>query len=55
VNTAELNEFKYLKPHAQVLLDKKDALDNLWFLAQEFLAYAHNLSANYQIIWKISE
>jgi hypothetical protein len=32
-NPAELNGVKYLKPHAQVLLDRIGAPDTLWFLA----------------------
>jgi hypothetical protein len=34
-NPAELNGVKYLKSHAQVLLDSTGAPDNLWFLAQD--------------------
>jgi hypothetical protein len=41
--------------HAQVLLDRTDAPDSLWFLAQDYLAHAHNLSANRQIDLKILE
>jgi hypothetical protein len=54
-NTAELNGVKYLKSHAQVLLDRTGAPDNLWFLAQDYLAHFHNISANHQINWKIPE
>jgi hypothetical protein len=32
-NSVELNVVKYLKSHAQVLLDRTGAPDNLWFLA----------------------
>jgi hypothetical protein len=52
-NCAKLNGVKYLKSHAQVLLDRTGAPDNLWFLAQNFLAHVHNLSANRQLNWKI--
>jgi hypothetical protein len=52
---AELNGVKYLKSHAQVLLDRKDAPDSLWFLAQDYLAHVHNLSANRQLNWKVPE
>jgi hypothetical protein len=51
---AELNGVKNLKPHAQVLLDRTGAPDNLWFLVQDYLANVHNLSANRQLNWKIS-
>jgi hypothetical protein len=54
-NPAELNGVKYLKSHAQVLMDRTGAPDNLWFLAQDYLAYIHNLSANRQLNWKIPE
>jgi hypothetical protein len=47
-NPAELNAVKYLKSHAQVLLDRTGAPDNLWFLAQDYLSHIHNLSANRQ-------
>jgi hypothetical protein len=53
--SAELNSVKYLKSHAQVLLDRTSSPDNLWFLAQDYLAHVHNLSANRQLNWKISE
>jgi hypothetical protein len=47
---------KYLKSHAQVLLDRTGAPDNIWFLAQEdYLAHVHNLSENRQLNWKIPE
>jgi hypothetical protein len=52
---AELNGVKYLKSHAQVLLDRTDVPDFLWFLAQDYLANVHNLSANLQLNWKIPE
>jgi hypothetical protein len=54
-NTAELNVVKYLKSHAQALLDKTGAPGNLWFLAQDYLAHVHNLSANLQPNYKIPE
>jgi hypothetical protein len=50
-----LNVVKYLKSHAQVLLDSTGAPDNLWFLEQDFLAHVHNLSANRQLNRKIPE
>jgi hypothetical protein len=37
------------------MLDRTGAPDNLWFLAQDYLAHVHNLSANRQINWKIPE
>jgi hypothetical protein len=52
---AELNSVKYLKSHAQVLLDRTGAPDNLWFLAQDNLSHVHNLSKNRQLNWKIPE
>jgi hypothetical protein len=48
-NPAESHGVKYLKSHAQVLLDRRGAQDNLCFLA-----HVHNLSANRQLNWKIS-
>jgi hypothetical protein len=54
-NPAELNGVKYLKSHAQILLDRTDAPANLWFLAQDFLSHVHNLSENRQFNWKIPE
>jgi hypothetical protein len=52
---AGLNGVKYLKSHAQVLLDRTGAPGNLWFLAQDYLAHVHNLSRNLQLNWKIPE
>jgi hypothetical protein len=54
-NPAELNGVKYLKSHAQVLLDSTGEPDNLWFLAQDYLAHVHNLSSNRQLNWNIPE
>jgi hypothetical protein len=34
-NPTESNGVKYLNSHAQVLLDRSGAPDNLWFLAQD--------------------
>jgi hypothetical protein len=48
-NPAELNGVIYLKSHAQVLLDRTGAPDNLWFLAQDYLAHVLNLSTNRQL------
>jgi hypothetical protein len=52
---AELNDVKYLKSHAQVLLDRTGAPDNLCFLAQDYLAHVHNLSSIRQLNWKSPE
>jgi hypothetical protein len=54
-NPAESNGVKYLKSGAQVLLDRTGAPDNLWFLAQDYLAHVHNLSVNRQLNWRIPE
>jgi hypothetical protein len=48
-NPAELNGVKYLKPHAQVLLDRTGSKDNIWLLAQDCLEHVLNLSANRQL------
>jgi hypothetical protein len=48
-NPAELNFVKYLKSHAQILLDWTGVPDNVWFLAQDHLEHVHNLSANRQL------
>jgi hypothetical protein len=45
-NPAELNGVKYLKSHAQVLLDWTGETDNLWFLVQDYLSHVHNISKN---------
>jgi predicted transcriptional regulator len=54
-NPAESLNLVVLNSHVQVLLDRKGAPDNLWFLAQDYLAHAHNISANRQLNWKITE
>jgi hypothetical protein len=54
-NPAELNGVKYLKSPAQVLLDRTSTPDNLWFLAQDYLAHVQSLSSNHQLNWKIPE
>jgi hypothetical protein len=52
---AELNGVKYLKSHAEALLDRTGAPGNLWFLAQGHLAHVHNQIRNLQLNWKIPE
>jgi hypothetical protein len=52
-NPAELNGVKYLKSHVQVLLNRTGAPDNLWFLAQDYLAHVHKQSADRYLNWKI--
>jgi hypothetical protein len=54
-NPAELNGVKYLKSHAQALLDRTGAPDNLWFLTQDYLSHVHNLSANRHLKWEKPE
>jgi hypothetical protein len=54
-NPAEFNGVKYSNSHAQALLDRTGAPDNLRFLAQDYLEHAHNLSSNLQLNWKIPE
>jgi hypothetical protein len=51
-NPAELNSIQFSKSHDQVLLDRTGTPDNLWFLAQDYLAHAHNLSTNLYFNWK---
>jgi hypothetical protein len=36
-------------------MDRTGAPDNLWILAQDYLAHVHNQSANRQLNWKIPE
>jgi hypothetical protein len=50
---AELSGVQYLKSHAQVLLDRTGAPDNLWFLAQDYSVHVYNLSANRHLNRKI--
>jgi hypothetical protein len=54
-NPAKLSVVKYLKSNAQVLLEKTGEKDNLWFPGQDYLSHVHNLSANRQLNWKITE
>jgi hypothetical protein len=54
-NPVELNGVNYLMSHAQVLLDRTGGTNNLWFLAQDYLAHVHSLSENRQLNRKISE
>ncbi len=52
-NPAELCGVKYLKNHAQVLMDRVGAPDNLWLLAQEYLCEVHNVCADPSNNWRI--
>jgi hypothetical protein len=52
---AELNGVKYLKSHAQVLLNRTGAPDDQWFQAQDCLSHIHNIIAYCQLKWKIPE
>jgi hypothetical protein len=56
-NLSELNgiHVKYLKSHAQILLDGTGATDFIGFLAQDYSAHVYNLSANRQIKWQIPQ
>jgi hypothetical protein len=54
-NATELNGVKYLKSHAQVLLDSTGAPDFMWLLAQDNLEHVHYFSANSQINWNIAQ
>jgi hypothetical protein len=54
-NPDESNGVKYVKSHAQVLLDRTGTPDNLGHPAQDCLSHVHNLSANRQLNWKIPE
>jgi hypothetical protein len=54
-NPVEWNGVRYYKSHAQELLDRTGAPDNLWFIAQDYLSLVHNLSENRQLNWKIPE
>jgi hypothetical protein len=54
-NSAESNGVKYLKSHSHVLLDRTGVPNCMWFIAQTYLAQVHNLSANHQLNWKITE
>jgi hypothetical protein len=35
-NPVELNDVKCLKSHAQLFLDSTGAIENLWFLVQDY-------------------
>ena len=52
-NTVELCSVKYVKNHAQVLMDRVRAPENLWLLAQEYICDVHNLCADPNKNWKI--
>jgi hypothetical protein len=54
-NPAEFNGVKYLKSHAQVLLDRTGEPDNLWFLEQGYSKFVYNLTAYRQLSLKIAE
>ena len=51
-NPAELNGVKYLKTHAQVLLDRTGAPSNLWFLAQQYLVDVFMVTSHPQLKWQ---
>jgi hypothetical protein len=48
-NPVDLNDLKYLKPHAQVLLDRTNAPDSMQLLAKNYLSHVHNLTKNRHI------
>jgi hypothetical protein len=52
---AKLNDLKYLNLHSQILLDRTFVTDSIWFLAQDYLKYVHDLTTSHQINWKIPE
>ena len=50
-NPAELNAVKFLKNQCQVLLDRTGAPEDLWFLAQQYIADVHYVSAHPLLNW----
>ena len=53
--SSELNGVKYLKSHAQVLLNRTGAPNSALFIAQDYLTHLHNLCANRCLNWKKPE
>eukprot|EP00978_Attheya_sp_CCMP212_P003903 scaffold8338_cov47-Attheya_sp.AAC.1 len=45
-NPVELNAIKWLKQHAQVLMDRVNAPPDVWLQTCTYLADIHNISAN---------
>ena len=54
-DTGNMTENNDIVHANRVLLDRTSAPENLWFLAQDYLAHVHNLSANFPLNWKIPE
>jgi hypothetical protein len=55
LNPAELHGVEYLKSHDQVLLDRTGPPDCMSFVAKDYKAHVHNLSANRLINWQIPQ
>ena len=52
-NPAEVGGVKYLKDHAEILMNRTNSPENTWFLCHQYLAKLHNMCANPSINYKI--
>ena len=52
-NPAEVGGVKYLKEHAEVLMNRTNSPENTWFLCHQYLTQLHNLCANPSINYQI--
>jgi hypothetical protein len=50
---SELNGVKYLKSHAQIILDRACEPNSMWFLSLDYFSHVHTLSTNRHFYWKI--
>ena len=51
-NPAEGGEARFLKSHAEVLMNRSGCPDNLWFLCHENICAVHECCANEHINWE---
>ena len=51
-NPAETNGVRFLKPHAQVLMDRAGTPASLWFLAHRYVADVYNVTSHELLKWQ---
>jgi len=51
-NPAEGGAVRFLKSHAEVLMNRTGSPDNLWFLCHEYVCHVHECTANEHLNWE---
>ena len=52
-NPAELRAVKFVKDHTDVLLNRRNAPEKVWFYASDYVSKVHNICADESLGWQI--